>query len=146
MDSTMKTQDKQGYSKRVSLSAPFVAPSENLCIPSIQNSKSSVRKQDVAWMRHFRMRFCLKTEAAVSCGWPWSLEIMTEGWTGSCADEGSKMTVQRRLALGWEVNRDAQRQRNAAALGDRERDSAPGGQLVLRSACHSAGLGCISCP
>ena len=31
-------------------------------------------------------------------GGSWSLEIMMEGWTGSCADEESKRTVQRRLA------------------------------------------------
>lgn len=104
--------DKQGYSKRVSLSAPFVAPSENLSHPF--NLKQPVQcEKSRMWPDEALPYEVLpeETQKLLSVGGgSWSLETMMEGWTGSCAVKEAR-GLCRGDWLRWEVNReDVQRQ------------------------------------
>lgn len=69
-----ENSDKQGYSKRVSLSAPFVAPSENLLHPF--NPKQQVQcEKSRMWPDEALPYEVLPEETEVVVSWWWLLEL-----------------------------------------------------------------------
>lgn len=119
--------DKQGYSTHC---LPHPWPLLRiLCIPSTQSSKSSVRTAGCGLTRHFRLRFCLKRHRG-------SRQLVV--LLGLGAHDGG---LDRQLCRCREQDGRAEetglggRPTETATLQllETERDSAPGGQLVLRA-------------